>query len=56
MKKPHLQANSNLELKEEMNKEITSTITEKLLEKYKPNKDFLLIEGGFQKIEQKRAA
>ena len=58
MKKNHLQVtfNSNPDLKEEIKKKHTSTITERLLEKYKPNKDFLLIEAGFQKIEQKRAA
>ena len=58
MKKNHLQVavNSNLDLKEEMDKKLTSSITEKLLEKYKPNKDFLLVEGGFKKIQHKRAA
>tara|TARA_B100000965_G_scaffold404733_1_gene436392 strand:+ start:1152 stop:1328 length:177 start_codon:yes stop_codon:yes gene_type:complete len=58
MNKNHLQFtfNPNLGLKEEVDEKLKSTITESLLEKYKPNKDFLFIEGGYQKIEQKRAA
>ena len=58
MKKNYHQVNFNStqEQKEEAAKKLKSTITQRLLEKFKPNKDFLLIEGGFKKVDQKRAA